>query len=162
MRRPVAIGRSTDGKPHAQGAVAAAGPQIASPLPGMEEKTLVGNALRVVVVDDLVDAAETLADLLRLDGCEVRTAGDGCAAMELVRDFVPDCVLLDVDMPRMDGSELARQVRELHGNSIVLIAITGWDPADQRVATAFERVDHYLSKPINPETLRKMLNRTRH
>ena len=116
------------------------------------------NELQIVVVDDLRDAAQALADLLALDGCQVRIACDGQEALEVIEACQPHCVLLDVDMPGMDGSQLARRLRERYGDAIVLIAVTGWSPLDVRVSTAFVRVDHYLMKPINPAVLRKLLN----
>ncbi len=113
--------------------------------------------VRVIVVDDVVDAADTLAMLLELDGYSVRTAYDGRQALGKIADFEPHCVLFDIDMPGMDGFELSKQVRERHGDDIVLIAVTARGHEDPRVAGAFTVADHYLIKPVDTARLRKLL-----
>lgn len=113
--------------------------------------------VRVVVVDDAIDAAETLAEALRLDGYTVWIAGDGREALDVIESCSPHCVLLDVDMPGLDGSELSKRLRERYGDDVVLIAVTGWGVEDERVASTFDRVDHYLRKPFDPVVLRKLL-----
>jgi len=114
------------------------------------------NEARIVVVDDSVDTAEALACLLTLDGYSVRTAYDGVQAAALVETFAPHGVLFDINMPLMDGNELSKQLRERFGDDLVLIAITGEDGADGRVAAVFGRVDHYLRKPIGQTDLRRI------
>ena len=111
---------------------------------------------RVIVVDDSVDTAEALACVLTLDGYSVRIAHDGAAAAALVETFAPHGVLFDINMPIMDGNELSKQLRERFGDDIVLIAITGEDSSETRVAAAFGRVDHYFRKPIDPKDLRRV------
>ena len=113
--------------------------------------------VRVVVVDDVVDAAEVLAETLALSGYKVWVATDGAAALALVEAHKPHCVLLDIGMPGMDGNELARTLRSRYGDDIVLIAVTGREEDDERVSDTFARVDHYLQKPVDPEVLRKLL-----
>lgn len=113
--------------------------------------------VRVVVVDDAKDAAEALACHLELDGYVVRVAHDGEQALEVIAEFKPHCVLLDIDMPGMDGCELSRRLRERYQDDIVLIAVTGWGEDNQRVAESFVRVDHHLRKPLDPKVLRKVL-----
>lgn len=113
--------------------------------------------VRIVVVDDVPDAAELLSTALQLDGYGVRVAHDGAQALAVIEEFEPHCVLLDVDMPGLDGAELSKRLRARFGDDVVLIAVTGWDPDDRRVAETFARVDHYLTKPVNPATLRKIL-----
>lgn len=117
------------------------------------------HAPRILVVDDIVDLADTLADVLRLDGYNVCTAPNGREALAMVRSFRPDCVLLDVEMPVMDGLALTRELRHLYGDDVVLIAMSGGDPNEPTVASTFERVDHYFRKPISAEQLRKVLPR---
>lgn len=114
---------------------------------------------RVVVVDDSVDTAEAIACLLTLDGYSVRTAHNGAEAAALVEAFVPHCILFDINMPVMDGNELSKHLRERFGDDIVLIAMTGEDGAEKRVAATFGRVDHYLRKPIDQKGLRRVLPR---
>jgi CheY-like chemotaxis protein len=113
--------------------------------------------VRVVVVDDFVDAAEALAETLRISGYKVWIATDGAAALALVEAHKPHCVLLDIGMPGMDGNELTRTLRTRYGDDIVLIAVTGREHDDERVSDTFERVDHYLQKPVDPDLLRKLL-----
>ncbi len=113
--------------------------------------------VRVLVVDDVFDAAEALACGLELDGYKVRIAQNGEQALALIEESVPHCVLLDVDMPGIDGAELSRRLRERHGDDLVLIAVTGWGEDDERVSQTFACVDHYLKKPVDPAELRKLL-----
>ena len=113
--------------------------------------------VRVVVVDDVVDAAEALAATLELSGYKVWIATDGAAALALVEAHHPHCILLDIGMPGMDGNELTRTLRSRYGDDIVLIAVTGREHDDERVSDTFARVDHYLQKPVDPDVLRKLL-----
>ena len=113
--------------------------------------------VRIVVVDDFPDAAALLASGLQLDGYRVRVAHDGAQALAVIEEFEPHCVLLDVNMPGLDGAELSKRLRARFGDDIVLIAVTGGGPDDPRVAETFDRVDHYLTKPVNPAVLRKIL-----
>ncbi len=113
--------------------------------------------VRVLVVDDIADAADALAALLELDGYEVRTAGDGIEAQQIAAEFGPHCVILDVGMPRMDGFELAKIMRERFGDDIVLVALTGRPAEGYHVSETFARVDHHFRKPVDPEQLRKVL-----
>lgn len=113
--------------------------------------------VRVVVVDDVGDEAEALALALSLDGYEVRTAHDGLAALDLVAEFSPHCVLLDIDMPGLNGCELSRRLRDRHGDDLVLIAVSGWGHEDLRLSKDFECIDHYLRKPFDAERLKRLL-----
>ena len=112
---------------------------------------------RVLVVDDVPDVADALAVLLELDGYEVRTAHDGIQALQITEEFGPHCVILDINMPRMDGLELAKVMRERFKDDIVLIAVTAAPNESQRVSETFSRVDHYFRKPLDPTQLRKVL-----
>ena len=115
--------------------------------------------VRVLIVDDAVDVAEALAYVLTLDGYTVQTAANGVQALQIADAFGPHCVLLDVRMPGMDGLELTKSLRQRYGDDVVLIAITGSSGDDERVSETFARVDHYLQKPIDSATLRKVLPR---
>jgi CheY-like chemotaxis protein len=118
---------------------------------------VVGDEVRVVVIDDVSDAADALALALQLDGYDVRTAHNGVDALALIEVYRPHCVLLDIEMPQMDGCELSRRLRQLYGDDIVLVAVTGWGQDNQRVAESFGRVDHYLQKPLVYEKLQVIL-----
>ena len=118
---------------------------------------MTSDPVRVIVVDDVADVADTLAIHLELDGYAVCTAYDGMQALGKIAEFDPHCILFDIDMPGLDGFEMAKQVRELHGHDIVLIAITARAKQDPRVAGAFAVADHYLTKPVDIAVLRKVL-----
>ncbi len=113
--------------------------------------------VRIVVVDDYADAAQTLAASLELDGYQVRVASDGESALTLIAEFEPHAVLLDINMPRMNGAVLARTLRERYGDDIVLIAVTGYGREEPGVVEAFDCVDHYLQKPVKASELHKVL-----
>lgn len=113
--------------------------------------------VRVVVVDDVSDIAESVAQMLTADGYKVRTANDGIQAFTLIQQFLPDCVLLDIDLPGIDGKELSVRLRALYGDEMVLIAVTGWGMPDDSLSDAFATFDHYLRKPLAPGALRKIL-----
>jgi len=113
--------------------------------------------MRVLVVDDAQDAAQALAGLLTLDGHATRVAHDAQEALRACEMVEPDCVLIDINLPGMDGLELARQLRERYGKGIVLVAVTGWGEPEARVSSAFSDLDHYLRKPVSQEQLRTLL-----
>jgi CheY-like chemotaxis protein len=112
---------------------------------------------RVLVVDDNLDSADTMAELVRIWGYEVRTAHDGPAALECARSFRPNVVLLDVGLPGMDGYELARRLRAegLAGN--LLVSVTGYGQEEDRRKAEEAGFDHHLTKPVNPETLQRLV-----
>ena len=114
-------------------------------------------SVRLIVVDDVEDAAATLALMLELNGYVVRTAHDGARALAMIDNFKPHCILFDIAMPGIDGLELSRHVRARHDNDIVLIAVTGRPLQDTRVSGAFCVADHYFSKPVDPRLLHKVL-----
>ena len=109
--------------------------------------------LRVLCVDDHPDAAASYADLLRLQGCEVRTATDGPAALTVAAAFRPDVCLLDLTLPGMDGVEVARRIREHLAGPVRLIAVTGlWGVAAVH-RTKNNGFDAHLTKPVEPARL---------
>ncbi len=117
-----------------------------------------GPGCRVLVVDDNVDAAESLAMLLRLSGYDVRTANDGSAALEAARAFHPEAVVLDVGLPGMDGYEVARRLRREPGaEGLLLIALTGYGQEEDQRRSARAGFDHHLVKPADPIALDKLL-----
>ncbi len=116
-----------------------------------------GDEVRVVVVDDHFDAADMMAAALELEGYQARTAQNGQQALALIEAFRPHVVLLDVNMPGMDGRELTRRLRAQYEDAMVLIAVSGSDPHDERVSETFDAVDHYFRKPVDLTRLRKLL-----
>lgn len=114
--------------------------------------------VRVLVVDDNVDSAESMALLLSLDGHDVRTAFDGPGALAVAAEFQPEAVLLDIGLPGMDGYEVAKQMRGLPGlQKALMIAVTGYGQADDRARSKAAGFDHHLVKPVDPEILSALL-----
>ena len=90
-------------------------------------------ARRILVVDDNRDSAESLAMLLKLTGNETHIAHDGLEAVEAAARFRPDVILLDIGLPKMNGYEAARRIREQPwGKNMVLVALTGWGQEEDR------------------------------
>jgi signal transduction histidine kinase len=109
-----------------------------------------GRSYRVLVADDNTDAAESLAMLLRALGNEVSVASDGVEAVQAVRDFRPDVVLLDIGMPRLDGYGAAREIRgHPLGAHIRLVALTGWAQEEDRRRAREAGFDAHLVKPAD-------------
>lgn len=115
--------------------------------------------LRVLVVDDNVDAAETIADLLQTTGHEVRVCHTGPSAIELTAEFRPDVVLLDIGLPQMDGYEVARTLRHTHADPPVLVALTGYGQESDRQQSRDAGFAEHLVKPVRLETLLAVLDR---
>jgi len=114
--------------------------------------------LRVLVVDDNLDTAETMALALELFGCETRMAHTAAAALELAVEFAPNVALLDIGLPDYNGYELARRLRALPaGLDTTLIAATGWGQEKDRALALDAGFDHHLTKPIDFEQLRLLL-----
>lgn len=114
--------------------------------------------LRVLVVDDNVDAAESLRALLRLAGHEVDVAHDGPAALALAARRPPQLVLLDLGLPGIDGCEVARQLRAQSATAgATLVALTGWGQDADRRLTQASGFDHHLVKPMDPAALERLL-----
>ncbi len=106
--------------------------------------------VRVVVADDNVDAADSLAMLLGLHGHEVRVANDGATALQLLEEFQPRFAFLDIGMPELNGHEVASRVREAPwGSATVLIALTGWGQESDRRAALEAGFDYHFIKPID-------------
>jgi signal transduction histidine kinase len=115
---------------------------------------------RVLVVDDNVDAAESLALLLRLGGHSVQVAHDGATALRQAEAAPPEVAFLDLGMPVMDGYELARRFRERPDlRNVLLVALTGWGQEEDRRRTREAGFDAHEVKPVSPEALHKLLGR---
>jgi CheY-like chemotaxis protein len=113
---------------------------------------------KILVVDDLRDSADSLAMMLRAKGHDVRVAYDGYEAVEIALHYRPDVVLLDIGMPRLNGYEAARTIRQqAGGDSPMLIAVTGWGHDENRLRTKEAGFDHHLVKPVEPAVLTKLL-----
>jgi CheY-like chemotaxis protein len=120
----------------------------ATPAPVLPGRTR--SPRRVLIVDDNRDAAEMMGAALQLAGHTVRIAHDGARGLELAAEFDPDCVMLDIGLPTLDGYEVARRLRDQDGDRIrMLVAITGYGQ-DQDVQRAFDAgFDRHLVKPVS-------------
>ncbi len=117
-----------------------------------------GAPRRILVVDDQVDVAESLALVLELEGHQVKTALDGPTALELATEFQPDVVLLDLGLPEMDGYVVAQRLRARpETQNVLLIAVTGYGRQEDRERTQATGFDHHLVKPIDLEELGALL-----
>ncbi len=113
---------------------------------------------RLLIVDDLKDSADSLAMMLRLTGHEVQTAYDGEQAIEAAGVFRPDVVLLDIEMPKLNGYDACRRIREQPwGQTMYLVALTGWGQEEDRRRTEEAGFHHHVVKPVDPAALMKLL-----
>ena len=114
--------------------------------------------LRILVVDDNKDAAESLAILLELWGHEARRAHDGATALQLGASYRPDVIFLDIGLPGMDGYEVASRLRQMPETSAAtLIAVTGYGQEEDRRRSRRAGFDQHLVKPVAPESLQSLL-----
>jgi PAS domain S-box-containing protein len=120
-----------------------------------QEKT---QARRILVVDDNVDAATTISDILGVLGHEVRMAHDGLAAVAAASEMKPDVILLDIGLPGIDGYEAARRIRAQPGirRSTMLIALTGWGQENDKKRAYEAGFDRHWVKPVGIEQLKKI------
>jgi len=115
-------------------------------------------ALRVLVVDDNRDAAETLAALLGLLGHSAPVANDGHQALRMLDSLNPQAVFLDLGMPGMSGYEVAQKIRqERRYDGVLLVALTGWGGEADRAKTAAAGFDRHLTKPATVEAIEEVL-----
>lgn len=113
---------------------------------------------RVLLVDDNLDSSEPLSLLLQSKGHETRIAAAGEEALALADAFQPECVVLDLGLPGMDGFEVARRLRARpYGDGLVLVALTGWAGKDVRNEAAEAGFDYHLVKPVNWEELERIV-----
>jgi signal transduction histidine kinase len=117
---------------------------------------------RILIADDNADSAESMGMLLRLMGNDVRIASDGLEAVEQAASFQPDIVLMDIGMPRLDGYEAARRIRNQDwSRDPLLVAVTGWGPSDDSEEATAAGFDHHFTKPLDPAELRRLVSGTR-
>ena len=114
---------------------------------------------RILVVDDNRDSANSLGILLSMAGNIIQTAHDGEEAVERAVSFGPSVILLDIGLPKMNGYEAARRIRELPGGkTLVLVALTGWGQEEDRRRSREAGFDHHLVKPVDPTMLQVLLD----
>ena len=113
---------------------------------------------RILIVDDNRDSADSLAMLLKIMGNEVGTAYDGEQAVEAAEALRPDVVLLDIGMPKLNGYDACRRIREQPwGQGMFLIALTGWGQEEDRRRTEEAGFNQHMVKPVDPAALMKLL-----
>ncbi len=139
--------------PRAQApAVPAPAPEVMPPPPHAVARR------RVLVADDNRDAAESMGMLLRLMGNEVRTVHDGIKAVEEAAAFRPDVILLDIGMPRLNGYDAARLIREQRwSNGTMIVALTGWGQDEDKRRATEAGFDRHFTKPLDPAELQRLI-----
>jgi CheY-like chemotaxis protein len=112
-----------------------------------------------LVVDDNKDSAESLATLLQLIGHEVHTAHDGLEAVDTAAKVEPDVILLDIGLPRLNGYEAARRIRQQRreGSALKLVALSGWGQEEDRRRSEAAGFDAHLVKPVDLDALFNLL-----
>ncbi|HUP92804.1 MAG TPA: ATP-binding protein [Solimonas sp.] len=115
--------------------------------------------LRVLVVDDNQDAADSLSSLLQLLGHQAEVAYDGLNALRVAGDLRPELVLLDIGLPHLDGYEVARRLRRLGWSGMRLVALTGYGTDNDRQRSRQAGFDEHVAKPVGFETLRAIVSR---
>jgi DNA-binding response OmpR family regulator len=123
-----------------------------------EQAPIGARPLRILVADDERDFVLTLMLLLRDEGYEVRGVYDGTQVLESARGFQPDVVILDIGMPNLNGYDTARALRLEYGNAMVLIAVTAYDKAADKILAKMAGFDHHFGKPFDPQALTKLLS----
>lgn len=114
--------------------------------------------LRIMIVEDYLSAAESLALVLKIEGHQVEIADCGMQAIEKARNFHPQMALIDIGLPDMDGYEVAKRLRELpETQHSLLVALTGYAEDKDRAEAGTSRFDHYLLKPVDFEKLSELL-----
>ena len=132
--------------------------EATSPAPQPATAAAPARGLKVLVVEDNIDAAESLATLLRLWNHEVTVVHDGRSALDAARDQHPEVVLLDIGLPGLDGYQVARHLREDVGlDHALLVAMTGYGQPEDRRRSHEAGIHHHFVKPVEPMVLRNLL-----
>ncbi|HET9653337.1 MAG TPA: response regulator, partial [Usitatibacter sp.] len=113
---------------------------------------------RVLLVEDGPDNQALMGHFLRQSGAVVDVAANGLEALEKAAEARPDAVVMDIVMPHMDGFEAAKRLRQSHGRSIFLVALTGWDGEKDRERTREAGFDAHLVKPVELDSLRRLFS----
>jgi len=114
---------------------------------------------RILIVDDNADAAASLALLLKISGHETQTANDGLEAVRTAETFLPDVVLLDIGLPKLNGFDACRQIRQQEwGRSMKIVALTGWGQEGDRREATEAGFDAHMLKPVDYRDLMTVLS----
>lgn len=129
------------------------------PTPTTSSSAVTANAKRVLVVDDNVDAADMLGEMLGLLGHVVTVRNDPAAALDALASFNPDIAILDIGLPGMTGYELAVRMRQATpGADLTLVALTGYGQEQDRQKSATAGFNHHLVKPVDFDRLMKIID----
>lgn len=120
-----------------------------------------GQKLRILIADDAKNSADILTIFFQMEGMSALAVYDGEEALKAANEFSPDIVILDIGMPKMDGVEAARRIRQMHPH-VFLAALSGWGAPEDRVRTAEAGFNLHLVKPVCPDDLRELLEQVRH
>jgi len=127
--------------------------------PSLSRENPMTTPRRILVVDDNPDSAMSLEKLLTLTGHEARIAGDGLTAVSEAERFRPEVVLLDIGLPRLNGYDACRVIREQPwGANMILVAVTGWGQEEDRRRSREAGFDGHLVKPVDLDELMKLLD----
>jgi CheY-like chemotaxis protein len=135
-------------------------PQVTAEVPTGQS---LSRAPSVLVVDDDEDSREALRCLLELDGYDVRSAANGIAALKIAHSTTPDIVILDINMPDLDGyavCRLMRRIKKLSGTRIFALTASSGERHDKECSEA--GFDRQLTKPLQPDALNQLLRRSSH
>lgn len=133
------------------------GPRSA-PAGPLASRTATTRARRILVIEDNVDAAQLLADVLEMGGHSVRVANDGCEGVAVAREMTPEIVFCDLGLPSLDGFGVARALRaDDRLRSAVLVAISGYSRPQDRARSADAGFDFHLAKPATVDDLESLL-----
>ncbi|MEO7741447.1 MAG: ATP-binding protein [Usitatibacter sp.] len=133
-------------------------PPLVLPTGVGEKAEAPGASLRIVIIDDNVDANDSLQAVLRMMGHEVSSAFDGTTGLELIRDTRPQLVLCDIGLPGMDGYQVIAKLRETVQDPVpVMIALTGYGQPEDRARAMTAGFEHHLTKPVDVEALLRLI-----
>jgi len=130
---------------------------VAPEAPGASGQPVAVMGLKILVVDDNRDAADSLSWLLRSTGHEVAVAYDGEESLEAAARVVPEVVLLDIGLPKVHGYDVARRLRKAYGPAMVLVAITGWGQEEDRRRSREAGFDYHFTKPVDMRSILDLL-----
>ena len=134
--------------------------QPETPEAGEQDTAQSSTRLRILVVDDNLDSAMTLAMMLELMKHDVRKAHDGVQAVRTAADYRPDLILMDIGMPEMNGYDACRLIRqEEWGKKVMLVALTGWGQQEDKRKSREAGFDEHLVKPVEPGDLERLVQR---
>ena len=151
------------GTPFTVSLPASSAPESAHQLEVVATAATASDALRILLVEDNDDVSEAMEQILAMDGHTVSVAHTGAQALETVRIFRPNVVLLDIGLPDMDGYQVARRIRDQRDQNelphLAIVALSGYGNERQRLQAREAGCDDHLVKPVNLETLHSVLAR---